>query len=268
MMESEQFKTPHETSSAGSQSSERCPPQIAAQRAALLFGCYRRGDANDPDTYCTAVAAVLASFPQHVVEYVTDPRTGIPGIEQWLPSVAEVKQACIKRQAYLDRLEDFDRRFGNRPPVTTLLTFDKRRPGRRANVFVPADAPQYPRWREASKTADPADWKLDERGRPGIWIGLGLLYDSTRHHGSTSTMTDRPRTQSERKQKEQEIANEASALPDLQANGGEDCKGWDSVGRLVDSRAYRGSAQPPTSNGSAQPPTPDVLRNEPTSTGI
>ena len=266
-MESEQFKTQRGKWSTGSQGSATCPPQIAALRAALLFGCYRRGDANDPDTYCTAVAAVLATFAQHVVEYVTDPRTGIPGAEQWLPSVAEVKQACIKRQAYLDRLEDFDRRFGNRPPVATLLTFDKTRPGRRANVFVCAEAPQYPRLLEASKTADPADWKLDERGRPGIWIEIGLFYGSTRYQGSTSTMDGR-RTQSERKQKEQEIANEASALPDLQANGGEDCKGWNSVDRLVDSHAYRGSAQPPTPNGSAQPPTPGVLRNEPTSTGI
>jgi hypothetical protein len=131
---------------------------------------------------------------------------------------------------------------------------------------VQADAPQYPRLLEVTKTADPADWKLDESGRPGIWIELGLFYGSTRYQGSTSTMDGR-RTQSERKQKEQEIANEASALPDLQANGGENCKGWDSVGRLVDSHARRGSVQPPTPNGSAQPPTPDVLRNEPTSTG-
>jgi hypothetical protein len=104
-----------------------------------------------------------------------DPRTGIPGTEKWLPSVAAVKQACIKRQAYLDRLEDFDRRFGNRPSVTTLLTFDKTRPGRRANVFVPADAPQYARLLEALKTADPADWKLDEAERPGVWVARGLV---------------------------------------------------------------------------------------------
>jgi hypothetical protein len=75
-------------------------PQIAAQRAALLLGCYRRGDANDPVTYSAAVTAVLIGFPEHVVEYVTDPRTGIPSELEWLPSVAQVKQACIKRQAY------------------------------------------------------------------------------------------------------------------------------------------------------------------------
>src|SRR6476620_8123509 len=87
MMESEQFKTQRGKWSTGSQGSATRPPQIAALRAALLFGCYRRGDANDPKTYCTAISAVLATFAQHVVEYVTDPRTGIPGTEQWLPSV-------------------------------------------------------------------------------------------------------------------------------------------------------------------------------------
>jgi hypothetical protein len=187
-METEQFRKLRWTSPTGSPKSGMCPPQIAAQRAALLFGCYRRGDANDPVTYSAAVTAVLTCFPEHVVEYVTDPRTGIPSDVQWLPSVAEVKQACINRQAYLDRLEDFDRRFGNRPPVTTLLTIDKTQPGPRANVFVPADAPQYPRLLEASKTADPADWKLDERGRPGIWIQLGLFYGPIRYQGVTSTM--------------------------------------------------------------------------------
>jgi hypothetical protein len=75
------------------------------------------------------------------------------------------------------RLEDFDRRYGNRPSVAMPPAFDKNktRPGRRANVFVRADAPQYARLLEALKTADPADWKLDETGRPGIWVARGLV---------------------------------------------------------------------------------------------
>jgi hypothetical protein len=104
-MGNEQFRKLHWTSPTGSPTSAMCPPQIAAQRAALLFGCYRRGDANDPETY----------------------------------SAAEVKQACIKRQAYLDRLAEFDSRFANRRPAAALPKFDKTRPGRRANVFVQAD---------------------------------------------------------------------------------------------------------------------------------
>ena len=174
-METEQFRKLRWASPTGSPNSAMCPPQIAAQRAALLFGCYRRGDANDPETYSAAIIAVLTRFPQHVVEYVTDPRTGLPSAAQWLPSVAEVKQACIKRQAYLARLVDFDRRFGNRPSVAPLPAFDKSRPGCRANVFVHADAPQYTRSLEALKSADPADWKLDDGGRPGVWLALGLV---------------------------------------------------------------------------------------------
>jgi hypothetical protein len=173
-MRNEQFRKLHWTSPSDSPNSAMCPPQIAAQRAALLFGCYRRGDANDPETYSAAVTAILTRFPQHVVEYVTDPRTGIPSDAQWLPSVAEVKQACIKRQAYLDRLEDFDRRFAKRP-TAALPNFDNTRPGRRANVFVHADAPQYSHLLEVTKTADPADWKPDEGGRPGIWVSSGLF---------------------------------------------------------------------------------------------
>jgi hypothetical protein len=172
-METQQFRKLRWTSPTGSPNSAMCSPQIAAQRAALLFGCYRRGDANDPVTYSAAVTAVLTSFPEHVVEYVTDPRTGIPSEVQWLPSVAEVKQACIKRQAYLDKLDELDRRFGNRLPV--LPAFDRTRPGRRANIFVQADAPQYPRLLELTKNADPADWKLDAGGRAGIWVAPSLL---------------------------------------------------------------------------------------------
>ena len=29
------------------------------------FGCYRRGDANDPETYSMAITAILTRFPQH-----------------------------------------------------------------------------------------------------------------------------------------------------------------------------------------------------------
>lgn len=59
-----------------------------------MFGCYPKGQANDPDTYTAAIAAVLAEYPADVICTVTDPRTGLPRRLKWLPAVAEVADAC------------------------------------------------------------------------------------------------------------------------------------------------------------------------------
>lgn len=120
------------------------------------------------------MAATLTRFSVSVVEYVTDPRTGIPSSCEWLPSVAEVKAACVARGDYLARLRDWDSRFGSRPRVLAL-PLDRATPGRRANVFVSVDSLLFPRAYELAQTADRADWKSDPAGRPGIWIGLNLL---------------------------------------------------------------------------------------------
>lgn len=68
--------------------------EYAAERARLLLGCYRTGDANDPDTYVAAVSATLARYPDRVIDLVTDPRIGLPRKKTWLPSVKEVYDAC------------------------------------------------------------------------------------------------------------------------------------------------------------------------------
>lgn len=66
----------------------------AAQRAKLLLGCYRTGDANDPETYVAAITAVLARYPEEVITQVTHPVTGLPSKKGWLPTVKEVAGAC------------------------------------------------------------------------------------------------------------------------------------------------------------------------------
>lgn len=40
------------------------------------------------------MGSILSCYPQPVAYRVTDPRTGLPGRCQWLPTVAEVKAAC------------------------------------------------------------------------------------------------------------------------------------------------------------------------------
>jgi hypothetical protein len=77
--------------------------EYAAERARLLLGCYRTGDANDPDTYVAAVTAVLSRYPEEIVTEVTHPATGLPRQKSWLPTVKEVFDAC--QAAYQPILE-------------------------------------------------------------------------------------------------------------------------------------------------------------------
>lgn len=59
-----------------------------------MFGCYRKGEANDPATYVAAITLILAEYEPDVIERVTDPRTGIPRQMKFMPNPAEVATAC------------------------------------------------------------------------------------------------------------------------------------------------------------------------------
>lgn len=110
----------------GSQSSQNgansasAPDQAYCLRMTrLMFSCYRKDEAHDPEIYCAAVAATLADFPRQVVDYVTDPRTGIPSESKFLPNVAEVRAACVReaeRRRVLSQPKVILRR-GYKPPV-------------------------------------------------------------------------------------------------------------------------------------------------------
>ena len=60
----------------------------------MLVGSFRRGQAEDPAQYVTAVATVLAAYPEWVVRTVTHPLDGLPSKSDWLPHVSEVKGEC------------------------------------------------------------------------------------------------------------------------------------------------------------------------------
>ncbi len=60
----------------------------------MLCACYRKDEAVNPEVYAAAVEAVLSDYPREVIEYVTDPRTGLPKRCAWLPSIKEVHDMC------------------------------------------------------------------------------------------------------------------------------------------------------------------------------
>lgn len=78
----------------------------ASSRAALMFGCYRKAEASDPEIYAAATASVLSEYPEEVIDFITDPRTGLPSTSQWLPSVYEVRMACKERADHLAKIKE------------------------------------------------------------------------------------------------------------------------------------------------------------------
>lgn len=79
---------------------------LATQRATIMYACYRRDDAANPEIFLDAAAAILASYPDDCIMWVTDPRTGIPGTLKWPPQPSEVKEACEDYMAPLRRREE------------------------------------------------------------------------------------------------------------------------------------------------------------------
>lgn len=68
-----------------------------------MFGCYRRNEANDPETYVVAVTALLASYEDDVILAVTDPVRGLPVQSQFVPTIKEIRDACeafLAKQAH------------------------------------------------------------------------------------------------------------------------------------------------------------------------
>jgi hypothetical protein len=81
-------------STSGSDSKPGTDPEFVSNRVKLLIGCYPKGQVENSDVYVSAIATVLARYPQAVVMSVTDPFNGLPAQCGWLPTIAEVKAAC------------------------------------------------------------------------------------------------------------------------------------------------------------------------------
>lgn len=120
----------------------RAGTALALERATLLAGQFRRSDADDPETFAGAWAVVMADFPPVVLDEVIHPAKGLAIRSNFLPSVMEVREACIaafnamlvrwenerlppERKAYLDSLATpkrqvaYERRV---PPSPAYLT--------------------------------------------------------------------------------------------------------------------------------------------------
>lgn len=134
------------------------------RQAGLLLGCYRTGDANDPEVYAAAIIAVLSDYSLEVMRLVCDPRCGLPSRVSWLPTVAEVKSACNLEAERLDRIA----KYQAMPAKLVRLAGPR---VSRANVRVSPSSALYPKAVVAARDvkARAEDWRP---ASDGIWVTL------------------------------------------------------------------------------------------------
>lgn len=77
-------------------------------KAKAICGCYRRDEAQDPETFAVALALVFGDYPASVVDFVADPRTGvITEYKMGMPNVGQIKEFCDSILARQKKLEQY-----------------------------------------------------------------------------------------------------------------------------------------------------------------
>lgn len=138
-----------------------------------MFGCYRRDEAADPDTFVAAVTMVLAHYPAEVVDAVTDPYAGIPSRKNakgysGLPDVADVKEACEAEAARLARLKGYKKLDAPRRAYALPAEL-------KATIFTAQGYPRYDalvkRYETEPSVCFFANHRcIDDVVRYGIWV--------------------------------------------------------------------------------------------------
>ena len=68
---------------------------MAIDKAKILAGQFRKSDADDPYIFAASWAAVMEDFPPIVLDHVCHPAKGLAIQQNFLPTVFEVREACI-----------------------------------------------------------------------------------------------------------------------------------------------------------------------------
>ena len=63
-----------------------------------------------------SLGIVLEGYPDEVIVYVTDPKTGIQRKSKWPPTISEIVEACDEHSSYLRRVAEA-KNWGKRPKL-------------------------------------------------------------------------------------------------------------------------------------------------------
>lgn len=103
------------------------------------MGCYRAVDSNDPETYIAAAIAVLSRYPIKIIEAVSSPVTGLPSKLKWLPSIAEIKEACEEYDRFNARIRQAERQRQEQLAERARFEAENDRSNRKSYAEIQAD---------------------------------------------------------------------------------------------------------------------------------
>jgi hypothetical protein len=83
-------------------------PRLLQVRMKALFSAYRIDQYSDPDGFMTQAALLLSEYPEDVICYVTDPRTGIQRTQKFPPTISEIAAACDARVTAILRQKELE----------------------------------------------------------------------------------------------------------------------------------------------------------------
>ena len=134
-----------------------------------VFSAYRIDQFGDPDGFKTQLGAVLEQYPDEVIKYVCDPRTGIQRRSKFPPTISEMVEACDSQREFLAKQAAPRPAFKERKPEPLLRD---RPQGYLATIFVPEKHPRYAKLVEWTNVAKPMWWKFGNGsdGRAGLWV--------------------------------------------------------------------------------------------------
>jgi hypothetical protein len=90
---------------------------MISKRVAMMFSGYRQSDFTDPAGAALSMCAVFEDYSDELINFATDPKTGVQRKHKWPPTIAEVVEFCGERMAYIAKLDRF-KNWGNRSQLT------------------------------------------------------------------------------------------------------------------------------------------------------
>lgn len=85
----------------------------------MLYSAYRTDQYADPEGFMASLGLVFSQYPDDVIVYVTDPRTGVQRGKVFPPSIAEIVAACDARLADKERMRRY-MNWGKNDPTPLL----------------------------------------------------------------------------------------------------------------------------------------------------